>query len=52
MRIPAFLVDHPGEAFIAAVLLIALVFGSADRHAAEVARTASQHGAKLATSDR
>ena len=28
MRIPAFLVDHPGEALIAAVLLVALIFVS------------------------
>lgn len=52
MRIPAFLVDHPGEALIAAVLLIALLFGGADRHAAEVAGGASQNGAKIAASTR
>lgn len=50
MRIPAFLVDHPGEALIAVVLLVALVFGSADRHAAEVSGAQSQDGAKIATS--
>jgi hypothetical protein len=38
MRIPAFLVEHPVEALLAGVLLLALLFGSADRHAAEVAK--------------
>ena len=38
MRIPAFLVDHPVEALLAGVLLLALLFGGADRHAAEVAK--------------
>jgi hypothetical protein len=37
MRIPAFIVEHPLETLIAGVLLLALLFGSADRHAAEVA---------------
>jgi hypothetical protein len=50
MRIPAFLVDHPGEALIAAVLLLALVFGGADRHAAEAAGKAP--AAKIAISSR
>jgi len=36
MRIPAFLVEHPIETLLAGVLLFALLFGSADRHAAEV----------------
>jgi len=52
MRIPAFLADHPGEALVAAVLLAALIFGSADRHAAEVAGKTSQDGAKVAASTR
>jgi hypothetical protein len=38
MRIPAFLVEHPVETLLAGVLLLALVFGGADRHAAEVAK--------------
>lgn len=38
MRIPAFLVEHPIEALLAGVLLVALIFGGADRHAAEVAK--------------
>ncbi len=38
MRIPAFILEHRVEALIAGVLLLALVFGSADRHAAEVAQ--------------
>ena len=52
MRIPAFLAAHPGEALVAAVLLAALVFGSADRHAAEVAGKASQDRAKITASTR
>ena len=42
MRIPAFILEHPGESVIAGVLLLALIFGSADRHAAEVATPAHQ----------
>ena len=38
MRIPAFLVEHPVETLLAGVLLLALIFGGADRHAAEVAK--------------
>ncbi len=47
MRIPAFILEHPVEALIAGVLLLALVFGSADRHAADVAQgeTAPAHPA-------
>jgi hypothetical protein len=37
MRIPAFIIEHPLEGLIAGILLLALLFGSADRHAAEVA---------------
>lgn len=48
MRIPAFLTEHPIEALIAGALLLALVFGSSDRHAAEMAQTpASGHAATL-----
>ncbi|HJT43002.1 MAG TPA: hypothetical protein VJ750_05815 [Rhizomicrobium sp.] len=36
MRIPAFLLEHPVEAAIAGLLLLALLFGSADRQAAEM----------------
>jgi hypothetical protein len=36
MRIPGFILEHPVEGLIAGVLLLALVFGSADHHAAEV----------------
>ncbi len=39
MRVPAFLIEHPIEALIAGALLLALVFGSSDRHAAEIAQT-------------
>jgi hypothetical protein len=47
MRIPAFIIEHPVEGLIAGVLLLALLFGSADRHAAEVAVPAA-HDAKVA----
>jgi hypothetical protein len=40
MRIPAFITEHPVEGLIAGVLLLALLFGSSDRHAAEVAQPA------------
>ena len=42
MRIPAFILEHPVEVLIAGVLLLALMFGSADRHAAEVAAPSSR----------
>ena len=35
MRIPAFLIEHPVEAMIAGALLLALIFGPSDRHAAQ-----------------
>jgi len=41
MRIPNFILDHPLEGLIAGVLLLVLLFGSADRHAAEGAKTGS-----------
>ena len=44
MRIPAFIVERPLEALIGGILLLALLFGSADRHAAEVAQPSSGHG--------
>lgn len=40
MRIPTFIIEHPVEGLIAGVLLLALLFGSSDRHAAEVAQPA------------
>lgn len=43
MRIPAFIVEHPVEGLIAGILLLALLFGSADRHAAEVAAPSRSH---------
>jgi hypothetical protein len=43
MRIPTFIIEHPVEGLIAGVLLLALLFGSSDRHAAEVARPAQNH---------
>ncbi|HYS46069.1 MAG TPA: hypothetical protein VEM35_06505 [Rhizomicrobium sp.] len=42
MRIPTFILEHPLEALIGGVLLLVLVFGSADRHAAEVAKPGAQ----------
>ncbi|HSS14172.1 MAG TPA: hypothetical protein VLL04_09780 [Rhizomicrobium sp.] len=50
MRIPAFILEHPTETLIAGILLLVLVFGSADRHAAEVAKP--PHGAQLASSEK
>jgi hypothetical protein len=50
MRIPAFIIEHPMEALLAGILLLALLFGSADRHAAEVA--VSTHDAKVAAADK
>ncbi len=50
MRIPAFLIEHPVETLIAGVLLLALLFGSSDRHAAELA--AQPHPAKVAVIDK
>jgi hypothetical protein len=50
MRIPAFLIEHPLEALIAGVLLVVMLFGSSDRHAAEVA---AQHpAAQVAAMDK
>jgi len=49
MRVPAFLIDHPLETLVAGVLLLALVFGSSDRHAAEVA---TQNGPQSVTAAR
>jgi hypothetical protein len=46
MRIPSFILEHPVETLIAGLLLLAMLFGSADRHAAEVAKAAP--GAQLA----
>jgi hypothetical protein len=48
MRIPAFIIEHPGESLIAGVLLLALLFGSADRHAAEVAIPDQGRGSQVA----
>ena len=50
MRIPAFIIEHPGESLLAGILLLALLFGSADRHAAEVATPADS--AKVAVADK
>jgi hypothetical protein len=50
MRIPFFILEHPLEALIAGLLLLVMVFGSADRHAAEVAK--STPAAQLAAAAR
>jgi hypothetical protein len=42
MRIPVFIFEHPMEGLIAGILLLALLFGSTDRHAAEAARSGPQ----------
>jgi hypothetical protein len=52
MRIPAFITEHPVEGLIAGALLLALLFGSSDRHAAEVAAPAQQGHAQVVTADR
>ena len=44
MRIPTFIHEHPLETLIAGLLLLAMLFGSADRHAAEVSKAAAQGG--------
>lgn len=41
MRIPAFVAEHPVEALIACVLLLALLFGPTDRYTVEAANPAS-----------
>jgi hypothetical protein len=40
MRIPNFILEHPVEGLIAGLLLLVLLFGSADRHAAEADKAA------------
>lgn len=42
MRIPAFVYEHPVESLIAGVLLAVVLFGSADRQAAEAAAPTAQ----------
>ena len=42
MRIPTFIHEHPLETLIAGLLLLTMLFGSADRHAAEVAAPGEQ----------
>ncbi len=48
MRIPAFILEHPIESLIAGILLLALAFGSADRHAADVAQATSAPAHRVA----
>ncbi len=46
MRIPTFILEHRLETLIGGLLLLVLVFGSADRHAAEVSKAGP--GAQIA----
>jgi hypothetical protein len=52
MRIPTFILEHPWESLIAGLLLLVLVFGSADRHAAETAGIMPGHTAQLAATEK
>jgi len=52
MRVPTFILEHPLESAIAGLLLLAVLFGSADRHAAEMAKAMPQHGAQIASTDK
>jgi hypothetical protein len=52
MRVPTFILEHPVESCIAGLLLLAVLFGSADRHAAELAKSVPQQGAQLASTDK
>ena len=52
MRVPTFILEHPLESVVAGLLLLAMLFGSADRHAVEVAKSVPQHGAQLASTNR
>jgi hypothetical protein len=54
MRIPAVIFEHPVEVLIAGALLLALIFGSSDRHAAEVAAPTvqAQMAAEMAAAGR
>jgi hypothetical protein len=50
MRIPTFILERPLETLIGGVLLLVLLFGSADRQAVETAKAAP--AAQLAASGR
>jgi hypothetical protein len=52
MRVPTFILEHPLESAIAGLLLLAVLFGSADRHAAELAKTMPGQGAQIASTDK
>ena len=52
MRIPTFIFEHPVEGLIAGILLLVLVFGSADRQAAEAAKPLAPQDAQLASSEK
>ncbi|MEO8301121.1 MAG: hypothetical protein ABI608_04965 [Rhizomicrobium sp.] len=52
MHIPAFILEHPVEGLIAGILLLVLVFGSADRRAVEAAKSLVPHGAQIASSEK
>ena len=42
MRVSVFVTEHPVESLLACVLLLAVLFGSADRQATEAAKPAAQ----------
>jgi hypothetical protein len=42
MRIPSFILERPMEGLIAVILLLVLLFGSADRQAVEAAKPGPQ----------
>ena len=50
MRIPGFILEHPVEGLIAGILLLVLLVGSADRHAAEAAKPS--RGPQIAASEK
>ena len=52
MRVPTFILEHPLESVIAGLLLLAVLFGSADRHAAEMVKAIPQQGAQIASTDK
>jgi len=52
MRVPTFILEHPLESAIAGLLLLAVLFGSADRRAAELAKTMPGQGAQIASTDK
>ena len=52
MRIPGFMLERPTEGLIAVILLLVLLFGSADRQAAEAAKPQASQGPQIASSEK